>query len=95
MKGLNNLLRRLGNPAGIPLVFSGGLPEIKISAMRCLVIEPHRGVRSFDKDGVLVETGGGLIQIRGNDIVMKRMNLRELRLQGRFSAVELVAVHAL
>ena len=95
MKSLNYALRKLTNAVDIPISFDGGLPEIRISAMNSMVIEPHRGVRSFAEDGVLVETGGGLIHIRGNDIVLKRMNWRELRLQGQFSAVELIADHAI
>ena len=94
MKSLNYTLRKLTNTADIPLSFDSGFPEIRISAMNSMVIEPHRGVRSFAEDGVLVETGGGLIHIRGNDIVLKRMTWRELRLQGRFRAVEIVADHA-
>ena len=95
MKRLNYALRKLTNSVDIPLSFDSGLPEIRISAMNSMVIEPHRGVRSFAEDGVLVETGGGLIHIRGNDLVLKRMTSRELRLQGRFSAVELIADHAI
>jgi sporulation protein YqfC len=95
LKGITLALRKLTGPADIPLSFDGGLPEIRIDAMRSLVIEPHRGLRSFAEESVLVETGGGLIHIRGKDIVMKRMTWRELRLQGAFSAVELVAEHAL
>ena len=94
MKRLNCALRKLTNAADIPLSFDGGFPEIRISAMNSMVIEPHRGVRSFADNSVLVETGGGLIHIRGSGIMLKRMNWRELRLQGRFSAVELVAEHA-
>ena len=80
--------------ADIPLSFEHGLPEIRISAMRSMVIEPHRGVRSFSRDSVMVETGGGLLHIRGSGMVIKSMTWRELRLQGQFSAVELVDGHA-
>ena len=94
MKGLKqaygNLLRR----ANIPLTFERGLPELRISAMRSLVIEPHRGVRSFAEHDVLIETGGGLVHIRGKGMVIKSMTWRELCLQGEISAVELLTGHA-
>ena len=88
--GINSLLRAVD----IPLAFDRGLPEIRISAMRDLVIEPHRGVRSFSEDSVLIETGGGLVHLRGNSLSIKRMTWRELRLQGEICAVELVFADA-
>ncbi len=94
MKGPNHPIRRLANAADIPLSFERSMPEIRISAMESLVIEPHCGVRSFSEDSILVETGGGLVHIRGEALIMKRMTWRELRLQGRISAVELIADHA-
>ena len=95
MKGLNDAFGRLLRTADIPPVFDQSLPEMRISAMRYLVIEPHRGVRSFSDDGVLIETRGGLVHIRGKGMVIKSMTWRELRLQGQISAVELIADHAL
>lgn len=95
MKTLNQALGRLLRAADIPAVFDQGLPEVRISAMRSLVIEPHRGVRSFAEDGVLIETGGGLVHVRGKNMVIKSMTWRELRLQGQISAVELLEEHAL
>ena len=94
MKGLKHAYEKLLRTADIPLTFERGLPEVRISAMRDLVIEPHRGVRSFAEDGVLIETGGGLVHIRGKGMVIKSMTWRELRLQGEISAVELLAGYA-
>lgn len=94
MKGLNIGINSLLRSADIPLVFERGLPEIRISAMRELVIEPHRGVRSFSEDSVLIETGGGLVHLRGRALSIKRMGWRELRLQGQILAVELVQTDA-
>ncbi len=94
MKGLGFTIDRLMRASEIPLSFDRGLPEIRISAMASMTIEPHRGVRSFSEDGILIETGGGLIHIRGSALTIKSMTGRELRLQGRFSAIELVGNHA-
>ena len=94
MKSPIHALERLLRTADIPMSFERGLPEIRISAMRSMVIEPHRGIRSFSQDSILIETGGGLIHIRGTALMIKSMTWRELRLQGRFSAVELVGDHA-
>ena len=93
MKSPIHALERLLRAADIPMSFEWGLPEIRISAMRSMVIEPHRGVRSFAEDSVMIETGGGLLHIRGSAMVIQSMTWRELRLQGRFIAVELVDSH--
>ena len=90
IRGLDKWMRR----ADIPMNFERGLPEIRISAMRSLVIEPHRGVRSFSQDSVMIETGSGLLHIQGSEIMIESMTWHELRLQGRFSALALVDGHA-
>lgn len=95
MKSLTKAFERLIQASDIPLSFDRGLPEILISSMRSMVIEPHRGIRAFSEGSILVETGGGLIHIRGKELIIKSMTWKELRLQGQFSAVELVSEHAL
>lgn len=88
------MINKLTSAAEIPLTTDRGLPEIRISAMQSLVIEPHRGIRSFSDDSIMVETGGGIIHISGKEMVLKRMTLRELHLKGIIRAVELIEGHA-
>ena len=95
MKSLNHAINSLLRSVDFPPVFDRSLPEIRISAMHSLVIEPHRGVRSFSEDSILIETGGGLIHLRGKALAIKRMTWRELRLQGNISTVELFASDAI
>ena len=94
MNSLSHAFHRLMYSADIPVAFDRSLPEIRLSAMRELVIEPHRGVRSFSQDSVLIETGGGLIHLKGESLVIKRMTWRELRLQGQIRALELIVQNA-
>jgi sporulation protein YqfC len=94
MKGVRTAIDRLIGITDTPLSFDRGLPEIRISAMHSMVIEPHRGIRSFSDDSILIETGGGLVHIRGSALMIKSMTWRELCLQGRFRTVELVGDHA-
>ena len=91
MKNPIHGLQRQMLSADIPLSFDRGLPEIHISAMQSIRIEPHRGVRSFSQDSVLIDTGGGLIHIQGKDLVLKSMSWRELCVLGRISAVGLIS----
>ena len=95
MKGWISRLSSLTQAAGVPVRFSGDLPDLRISAMRSLVVEPHCGIRSFSDDSVLIETGDGLVHIRGKAMVIKRMTEKELHLQGQFHAVELVQQDAI
>ena len=94
MKCLTKAFERMIQVSDIPLSFDRGLPEIHIYSMRSMVIDPHRGVRSFSEGSMLIETGGGLIHIRGKSLKIKSMTWKELCLQGQFHAVELVNEHA-
>ena len=90
MKSLKEAAAELMIDKGMPAGFVNSLPEIRITGMRELVLESHRGVRAFAEDGVLVETCEGLLHIRGQSLVMKSMTLRELNLQGKIFALELI-----
>ena len=94
MKSLKKTAAELMIDKGIPAGFVNALPEIRITGMRSLVLESHRGVRAFAEDSVLVETGEGLLHIRGKSLVVKSMTLRELSLHGKIFALEMVNDHA-
>lgn len=80
----------ISGASDIPLDFAAGLPEIRLSGMRSLAVEPHRGVRSFAEDCVLVQTGGGLLCIRGTALTLKSISYRELRMTGKIVSLEVV-----
>ena len=92
---VKNALLKAAGAAAIPLGTVTGLSEIRISAMRTVVIEAHRGVRSFTGDCVLVETGDGMLCVRGEGLVLNSMSRSELRLTGGIQALELMENHAL
>ena len=94
MNRLKKTVSRFSGLWDIPLDLSSGLPEIRISGMRTLTVEPHRGLRSFSGDCVLVETALGLLCIRGRDLVLKSVSREELRLNGELVSVEMAAAHA-
>ena len=95
MKGVKNSLARLSGASAIPLDLSAGLPEIRISGMRAVTVEPHRGLRAFAGDCVLVETGMGLLCIRGAELILQNVTSAELRLTGEIISLEMVDRHAL
>jgi len=94
MTGLKKTLSRLSGRTLIPLDLAAGVPEIRISGLRTLVLEPHRGVRAFAGDCILISTDAGLLCVRGRGLSLKSMSERELRLSGEIIALELVDAHA-
>ncbi len=94
VKSLKEAAAELMIDKGMPAYYFNALPEIRITGMRNLVLESHRGVRAFAEDSVLVETCEGLLHIRGQSLVMKSMTLGELNLQGKIFALELIDSHA-
>ncbi len=94
MNGVKKALARLSGDSAIPLDISAGSPEIRISGMRAVTVEPHRGLRAFAGDCVLVETGLGLLCIRGAGLVLQNVSPGELRLTGRIISLEMAEPHA-
>ena len=94
MNGVKKALARLSGDSAIPLDISAGSPEIRISGMRTVTVEPHRGLRAFAEDCVLVETGLGLLCFRGRGLELKNMTVREVRLTGDIASMEMVSSHA-
>ena len=90
----STLLKAAG-AADIPIGAVAGLSEIRITAMRTVVIGPHRGIRSFAGDCVLVETGEGIICVHGRGLELKNMSREEVRLTGEIRSVERMDRHAL
>jgi sporulation protein YqfC len=92
MLGLKNTITRLSGTSGIPLDAAVGLPEIRISGMRTLTLEPHRGLRAFAGDCILVETGLGLLCIRGSALVLKYISSEGLCVYGEIVSIEMAGV---
>ena len=85
-------LKRLGS--GIPEELRPGLPELRMRGNGTVVLEPHRGLRSFSEACVIVAVSGGLLCFHGKGLRIKRMTLRELRLKGEITSLEYSAGHA-
>lgn len=89
MKGSNRsrMLQKL--VSGMPGELLPGLPELRMTGSRSLLLEPHGGLRAFSGECVLVSVGGGLLCIRGKDLTVKRLSLRSLWLKGEIHSLEL------
>lgn len=95
MKGWKERLSAWSADSEIPLDMVSALPNIRLSALHTLILEPHRGIRAFAGDCVLIATGAGLLSIRGDGMYLKAMSREQLHLCGRIRCVELVDDHAL
>ena len=71
-----------------------GLPELRMTGSRSLLLEPHGGLRAFSGERVLVSVGKGLLCIRGKGLTIKRLSLRTLWLKGEIHSLELTGSDA-
>lgn len=94
MKGskTKSALRRF--VSSMPGELISGLPELRLTGSRSLLLEPHGGLRAFSGERVLVSVGNGLLCIRGKELTIKRLSLRTLWLKGEIRSLELTGSDA-
>lgn len=63
------------------------LPRLTLIGQGELVVENHRGVAFFDQERVLVALPGGRLEVRGQRLVIDRIDREELVVIGRIEAV--------
>ena len=90
MKGWKERLSAWSAASAIPLDLVSSLPNIRLSGLHTLILEPHRGIRAFAGDSVLIATAAGLICVRGDGLYLKALSREQLYLCGRIRCVELV-----
>lgn len=82
---LNRLLRRLD----IPAESLTRAPRITMSGGGRVLIEGHRGLLEYEAECVAASVAGGVVRVKGEDLMLETMNGRELLLSGRIWAVEM------
>ena len=89
---IGSVLRRISG--SVPEELVPGLAELQMIGNRSLRLESHRGLRAFSGKCVLVSVGSGLLCIRGQNLILKRLSLRELWLKGDILSLELTGKDA-
>ena len=74
----------------LPADVVAGLPRLEMVGSRQLYLEHHAGILAFGEEQIDVNTGTGVLRIRGQRLALVAMTAEELRLGGRIDAVEWV-----
>jgi sporulation protein YqfC len=63
------------------------LPRLTLIGQVMLAVENHRGLVRYAPDEVRVATGAGLLQVRGEELVVRRMDRERLTIAGRIASL--------
>ena len=74
----------------MPLEYAAGMPNVTVTGLSSVRVEQHRGLAAYGTELVVVRGRGAEIHIRGSGLLLETMNVEQLTLRGRISAVELV-----
>ena len=86
----NNVLSDLAELFDLPADVVAGLPRLEMVGSRQLYLEHHAGILACGEEQIDVNTGVGVLRIRGQRLELVAMTAEELRLGGRIDAVEWV-----
>lgn len=67
-----------------------GLPHLEMAGNRQLFVERHRGILSYSEELIDINTGIGILRVRGKKLTLLAMTSEELRIVGNIDAVEWV-----
>ena len=74
----------------LPADVVAGLPRLEMVGSRQLYLEHHTGILAYSEEQIDVNTAGGVLRVKGNDLSLMAMTAEELRLGGRIESVEWV-----
>ena len=91
---IKEIVRRVTETVGetfdVPAEVAGGLPRVTVTGARRVLIENHRGLLDYDLDRIDVNTGVGIIRIRGEALEITAMSASELVAAGRIISAEFI-----
>ena len=74
----------------LPADVVAGLPRVEMVGGRQLYVEQHNGILSYSEEQIDVNTGCGVLRLRGRGMTLMAMTAEELRIGGQIDAVEWV-----
>ena len=74
----------------LPADVVAGLPRLEMVGSRQLYLEHHTGILSYCEERIDVNTGTGVLSIRGEHLSLVAMTAGELRIGGRIGSLEWV-----
>ena len=85
-RGLDTVAELFDLPADVV----AGLPRLEMVGSRQLYLEHHTGILSYCEERIDVNTGTGVLSIRGEHLSLVAMTAGELRIGGRIGSLEWV-----
>ena len=83
---LDSVAERFDLPADIV----AGLPRLEMVGGRQLYLEHHTGILGYSREQIDINTGFGVMRVKGRALTLLAMTAGEVRIGGKIRAVELV-----
>lgn len=74
----------------LPADVIAGLPRLEMVGSRQLYLEHHTGILSYSDVQIDVNTGNGVLRVKGERLTLLAMTAGELRIGGRILSLEWV-----
>jgi len=82
------LKQKISDTLDLPKDIVLNLCRITITGRIAVFIENHKGIMEYTSDRVKINTGNGLLIIKGEDLVLKTIIVDEITVEGRIKSVE-------
>jgi len=83
-----SLKQKISDTLDLPKDIVLNLCRITITGRIAVFIENHKGIMEYTSDRVKINTGNGLLIIKGEDLVLKTIIVDEITVEGRIKSVE-------
>ena len=82
------LMERAADFMDLPADTVAGLPRIEIIACKQFYLSNHKGLLHYDDNEIAINGGKVVVRIKGNNLVIKAMDIGDLMLEGVIFGIE-------
>ncbi len=86
---LREQLARLSAKLELPADLVAGVPKLELTGSGELLLEQHRGIKSYSQEEVCIRVSLGLIRIAGSGLYIRLMNSKRIALCGTIHSITL------
>jgi len=83
-----NLKQKISDILDLPKDIVLNLCRITITGRIAVFIENHKGIMEYTSDRVKINTGNGLLIIKGEGLVLKTIIVDEITVEGKINSIE-------
>ena len=85
---MEEILSRMAELFDLPGEVVAGMPHTEMVGRRQLLLENHRGILAYGAAAIDVNTGAGVVRVRGERLELLAMTAEALRIGGRIDGVD-------